>query len=96
MAARFVKAGEIAEKFSVSRDAVYLWIREGRIPSECVIRIAGTVRVDWEEFEKYLHSGDLYTRLVDRQHNSGLIDSDNSTMIPTKPIGDHPWRFDPK
>jgi hypothetical protein len=62
MSVRFVKASEIAERFSVSRDAVYLWIRQGKIPSECVIRIAGTVRVDEEEFERRLRSGDLYRR----------------------------------
>jgi predicted site-specific integrase-resolvase len=62
MAARLVKAGDIAERFGVSRDAVYLWIRQGRIPSKCVIRIAGTVRVDCEEFEKHLLTGDLYRR----------------------------------
>jgi len=62
MSARFVKASEIAEWFRVSRDAVYLWIRQGKIPSECVIRIAGTVRVDKEEFERLLRSGVLYGR----------------------------------
>jgi excisionase family DNA binding protein len=62
MSARFVKASEIAERFRVSRDAVYLWIRQGNIPSECVIRIAGTVRVDEEEFERLLRSGELYGR----------------------------------
>ncbi len=60
MSARFVKASEIAERFRVSRDAVYLLIRQGKIPSECVIRIAGTVRVNEEEFEIPLRSGDLY------------------------------------
>jgi excisionase family DNA binding protein len=63
MSVRFVKASEIAERFRVSRDAVYLWIRQGKIPSECVIRIAGTVRVNEEEFERRLRSGDLYRRL---------------------------------
>ena len=66
MDARWVKASEIAEKFRVSRDAVYLWIREGRIPSECVIRIAGTVRVDEQRFETLLRSGHLYTRMTGR------------------------------
>jgi len=57
MSTRFLKASEIAERFRVSRDAVYLWIRLGRIPSECVIRIAGTVRVDEQKFENLLLSG---------------------------------------
>ena len=60
MSTRFLKASEIAERFRVSRDAVYLWIRLGRIPSGCVIRIAGTVRVDEQKFENLLLSGNLH------------------------------------
>jgi len=72
MPARFVKAGEIAERYRVSRDAVYLWIRQGRIPAECVIRIAGTIRVDSEEFEKHLRSDGLYRRHLKRNPTSLL------------------------
>jgi hypothetical protein len=60
MPARFAKVSEIAERFRVSADAVYLWIRQGKIPADCVIRIAGTVRVDEETFERQLRSGALY------------------------------------
>jgi predicted DNA-binding transcriptional regulator AlpA len=63
MSTRFLKASEIAERFRVSRDAVYLWIRLGRIPSECVIRIAGTVRVDEQKFENLLLAGSLHSRV---------------------------------
>src|SRR5947208_15560465 len=59
MTPRFAKVSEIAERFRVSPDAVYLWIRQGKIPSECVVRIAGTVRVDEEQFEQRLRSGAL-------------------------------------
>jgi hypothetical protein len=59
MTPRFAKVSEIAERFRVSADAVYLWIRQGKIPSDCVVRIAGTVRVDEEQFEKRLRSGAL-------------------------------------
>src|SRR5947207_11987934 len=59
MTPRFAKVSEIAEKFRVSADAVYLWIRQGKIPSDCVVRIAGTVRVDEEQFEQRLRSGAL-------------------------------------
>ena len=62
MTARFAKVSEIADRFRVSADAVYLWIRQGKIPSECVVRIAGTVRVDEEQFEQRLRSGGLYQR----------------------------------
>jgi hypothetical protein len=60
MAARYSKVSEIAIKYRVSVDAVYLWIRQGKIPADCVVRIAGTVRVDEEEFERRLRSGELY------------------------------------
>jgi hypothetical protein len=59
MTPRFAKVSEIADRFRVSADAVYLWIRQGKIPSECVVRIAGTVRVDEEQFEQRLRSGAL-------------------------------------
>lgn len=59
MTARYAKVSEIADRFRVSVDAVYLWIRQGKIPSDCVARIAGTVRVDEEQFEKRLRSGAL-------------------------------------
>ena len=60
MTPRFAKVSEIADRFRVSADAVYLWIRQGKIPSDCVVRIAGTVRVDEEQFEQRLRSGALY------------------------------------
>src|SRR5580704_12480495 len=59
MTPRYAKVSEIADRFRVSVDAVYLWIRQGKIPSECVARIAGTVSVDEEEFEQRLRSGAL-------------------------------------
>src|SRR6516162_4681224 len=59
MTSRFAKVREIADRFRVSADAVYLWIRQGKIPSDCVVRIAGTVRVDEEQFEQRLRSGAL-------------------------------------
>src|ERR1022692_4270134 len=37
-------------------------VRKGKIPSECVVRIAGTVRADEEQFEQRLRSGGLYQR----------------------------------
>jgi hypothetical protein len=60
MTPRFAKVSEIADRFRVSADAVYLWIRQGKIPADCVVRIAGTVRVDEEHFEQRLRSGALY------------------------------------
>src|ERR1700704_430859 len=60
MTPRFAKVSEIADRFRVSADAVYLWIRQGKIPADCVVRIAGTVRVDEEQFEQRLRSGALF------------------------------------
>src|ERR1039457_597347 len=59
MQPRYAKVSEIADRFRVSADAVYLWIKQGKIPPDCVVRIAGTVRVDEEQFEQRLRSGDL-------------------------------------
>jgi len=59
MTPRYAKVSEIAGRFRVSVDAVYLWIRQGKIPADCVARIAGTVRVDEEQFELRLRSGAL-------------------------------------
>ena len=60
MMPRLAKVSEIADRFRVSVDAVYLWIRQGKIPADCVVRIAGTVRVDEEQFEQRLRSGSLF------------------------------------
>ena len=83
MSQSFVKAGEIADRFRVSRDAVYLWIRQGRIPPECVIRIAGTVRVEEHEFERRLRSGELYSRLRQKPRRGTVVTTaaeDNFTV----------------
>ena len=59
MAARFAKVKEIAATYRVSADAVYLWIKQGKVPSDCVVRIGGTIRLDEEQFERRLRSGAL-------------------------------------
>jgi|ERR1019366_4499449 excisionase family DNA binding protein len=73
MPTKFVKASEIAKRLRVSRDAVYLWIRSGRIPSECVIRIAGTIRVDEQKLESLLFPGDRQARGVGRTEEDGAM-----------------------
>ena len=62
MTPRFAKVSEIADRFRVSADAVYLWIRQDKIPSDCVVRIAGTVPVDEEQFEQRLRDAVLKQR----------------------------------
>jgi excisionase family DNA binding protein len=62
MPPRLSKVNEIAERLRVSPDAVYLWIKQGKIPAACVVRIAGIVRVDADEFELRLRSGSLFSK----------------------------------
>lgn len=90
---RFAKVSEIAERFRVSVDAVYLWIREGKIPAECIIRIAGTVRVDEEEFERQLRTGALYRPRRGKRAATGRAVSaeDNFTTIKSGSRIDHRW-----
>src|SRR5260370_33006702 len=94
MYVKFVKASEIAERFRVSRDAAYLWIRQGKIPAKCVIRIAGTVRVDEEEFEKLLRSGALYGRrrcAEDPSFSTSTLAEDSITVRRSGPHCEHRW-----
>jgi hypothetical protein len=94
MSAMFLKASEIAERFRVSRDAVYLWIRQGKIPSECVIRIAGTIRVDEEEFEIRLRSGDLYRQVGMKSaavSEPNTVAEDNVTVKRVRLGCEHRW-----
>jgi Helix-turn-helix domain len=101
MSPRFVKVREIADRFRVSSDAVYLWIRQGKIPSECVVRIAATVRVDEERFERLLRAGALYQARGRKpcQQSSGLgsgsaIAADNFTTVRSGPRIEHDWTDD--
>src|SRR5271154_3116162 len=95
MTPRFAKVSEIAERFRVSVDAVYLWIRQGKIPSDCVIRIAGTVRVDEAQFEQRLRSGALYQR--SGRNGSAVkplvytIAEDSVTTLGHGPGSEHRW-----
>src|SRR5215472_12681708 len=78
MTPRYAKVSEIAERFRVSVDAVYLWIRQGKIPPECVIRIAGTVRIDEGEFERRLRAGALYRP---RGHKPSAVANGNGSEV---------------
>jgi hypothetical protein len=98
---RFAKVTEIAQRFRVSPDAVYLWIRQGKIPADCVVRIAGTVRVDEEQFERRLRSGALCQprgpkrRFADEPNNGQQLAStmaeDNFTTVGGGPGTEHRW-----
>jgi hypothetical protein len=101
MTPRFAKVSEVADRFRVSPDAVYLWIRQGKIPADCVVRIAGTVRVDEEQFEQRLRSGALCqppgrTRPAPHEPGSGkpltaTMAEENFTTIGEGPGREHRW-----
>jgi hypothetical protein len=101
MTVKYAKVHEIAERFRVSVDAVYLWIRQGKIPADCVVRIAGTVRVDEAQFEQRLHSGALYqprgrkvTALPGPDSGNALsstISEDSFTTVGQAPSSEHRW-----
>jgi hypothetical protein len=101
MAPRFAKVSEIADRFRVSADALYLWIRQGKIPSDCVVRIAGTVRVDEQQFEQRLRAGALYhpqgrKRRTPDGPGSGkpmgsTVAEDSSTTVGEGPVHGHRW-----
>jgi Helix-turn-helix domain len=99
MTPRYAKVSEIADRFRVSADAVYLWIRQGKIPADCVARIAGTVRVDEEQFERRLRSGALCQprgrkRLAPPESGRPLgftMAADSFTAVGAGPGSEHRW-----
>jgi hypothetical protein len=100
MTPRYAKVSEIAERFRVSVDAVYLWIREGKIPADCVVRIAGTVRVDEYQFQHRLRSGELYHSRGRKPRGPGetsgkqtvsLAAEDNFTTVRDGQGTEHRW-----
>src|SRR5580700_4453994 len=101
MTPKYAKVSEIADRFRVSADAVYLWIRQGKIPADCVARIAGTVRVDEEQFERRLRSGALCQprgrkRPVPPEPETGnrlvsTIAEDSLTTVGRGPASEHRW-----
>lgn len=98
---KFAKVSEIADRFRVSADAVYLWIRQGKIPAECVARIAGTIRVDEEEFERRLRTGSLCQPrgrkgVAPAEPGAGnavvsTMAADDFTTVGAGPSSEHKW-----
>src|SRR5208283_1895088 len=101
MTLRYAKVSEIADRFRVSADAVYLWIRQGKIPSDCVVRIAGTVRVDEEQFAQRLRSGTLCQPRGRKRPPANVSETgnlrastmadDNFTTLGQGPTTEHRW-----
>jgi hypothetical protein len=55
-----VKVSELAFRYGFSVDAIYAWVRAGLIPERCIIRIANSIRIKSDEFERLLNAGKLY------------------------------------
>ncbi|MFN7994867.1 MAG: helix-turn-helix domain-containing protein [Bryobacteraceae bacterium] len=97
---QYAKVSEIAARFRVSVDAVYLWIREGKIPDDCIARIAGTIRVDEQRFGECLRAGELCQprgrkalNTVPRAGHEFVLPSaaDNFTTLGEGPTTEHRW-----
>jgi helix-turn-helix protein len=101
MMPRYANVSEIADRFRVSADAVYLWIRQGKIPPDCVARIAGTIRVDEEQFEQRLRSGAMCKPpgrkglaspwLEGQKPLVSTIAEDSFTTVRTGAVSEHSW-----
>lgn len=100
MIPKYAKVSEIADRFRVSADAVYLWIRQGKIPADCVARVAGTVRVDEDQFERRLRSGALCQRRGRKRspgigspgtQSAGFVGEDSITTLGAGPRTEHRW-----
>ncbi len=59
MQQKLVKISELAAELRVSRDAVGLWMAQGIIPPDCILRIARTVRIDRQKLEQRIRAGAL-------------------------------------
>ena len=57
-----LKVSELASRYRFSVDAIYAWVRAGLIPSNCILRIGNSIRIESEPFEVLLRAGKLYGR----------------------------------
>jgi helix-turn-helix protein len=55
-----LRVSELASRYRFSVDAIYAWARSGLIPSECIVRVGNSIRIDSEEFDRLLRAGQLY------------------------------------
>ena len=100
MKPQFARVREIADRFRVSADAIYQWIRQGKIPSECVVRSGCITCVVVEQFERLLRAGVLYQargRKPAVKSDTGAEDAvsplarDNFTTTRSGPCIEHAW-----
>jgi len=63
------KVSELANRYRVSRDAIYRWVSSGTIPDVCILRIGNTIRIDSDQFDRLLRAGKLYRPRREREEH---------------------------
>lgn len=85
------KISELADRYRVSRDSIYSWIRQGLIPEHCLIRLGNSIRINNSEFETLMRAGKLWRP---RRRAGGRrieIPEDQSTTRTTEDGYEHRW-----
>jgi excisionase family DNA binding protein len=85
------KISELADRYRVSRDSIYSWIRQGLIPENCLVRLGNSIRVRNDEFEALMRAGKLWRprrRSVDQRIE---VSEDQSTVRPRPDGYEHRW-----
>ena len=85
------KISELADRYRVSRDSIYSWIRQGLIPERRLVRLGNSIRVKNDEFENLMNTGKLWRprrRTVARRIE---IPEDQSTVCATEDGYGHRW-----
>lgn len=85
------KISELADRYRVSCDSIYSWIRQGLIPEHCLVRLGNSIRVNNIEFETLMRAGKLWwprRRGVNRRIE---IPEDQSTIRATTYGYEHRW-----
>jgi excisionase family DNA binding protein len=84
------KISELADRYRVSRDSIYSWIRQGLIPENCLVRLGNSIRIRNDEFENLMRAGKLWRprRAVNRRIETP---EDQSTVTATADGHEHRW-----
>jgi len=86
------KISELADRYRVSRDSIYSWIRQGLIPENCLVRLGNSIRIRNDEFETLMRAGKLWhprRRSLDCRVE---IPEDQSTVCATEDGYAHRWQ----
>jgi excisionase family DNA binding protein len=84
------KISELADRYRVSRDSIYNWIRQGLIPEHCLVRLGNSIRVNQEQFEGLMRAGKLW-RPRRTAPPRVEIPEDQSTICTTEDGYGHRW-----